>query len=680
VSFIPLALVVLIIVATVGLGIVATRKVKTASDFYVAGRSVGVLMNASAISGEYLSAASFMGIAGLVMKNGYDALWYPVGYAAGYLFLLLFIAGPLRRFGAYTIPDFAQGRFDSPMFRKIAVIFVLCIGFFYTMPQMKAAGLTMGTILGWPYWAGIAVVGSVITFNVAIGGMKGITIVQAFQYWAKVFAISVPVFVLMSVFGGYNDHLGTIAAAPKESPRLEVGEKITVNGAEKAPLNTLSLSSSEGTMLHFEPNHTYRIAKISPVRKAEAGEDKIPPEAFAHSVATGSLGRSIDRAIATGKPFEITKGANLVLYPVRVTKQTVSVTKDGKLVMTGAKIEFEKGGPIAFSAADPPKTRLHSENIAEAGAVAPNAPGNTKWLNPFGPLAGKWGFPLLYTYSLIIALVCGTAGLPHILVRFYTNPDGRAAKRTTLWVMVMLGGFYLFTPMWGVLGRALMPQLYATGGFDSAVIKLPTLLENKLLGQILSGVTSAGAFAAFMSTFSGLLVSMSGAFAHDIYGRMLRPNASPEARLNAFKVAAVGVGVVSMLLGLMVETFDIATMVGWAFAIGAASYFPLLLLGSWWRGLTKYGAATGMLLGGLLSLAAIVMSMLLDKKVLTLELPNLVRALMEQPAIWGVPLSIVSMVVVSKLTAKSIPPDATMKMIRLHAPEEMGISENYVEA
>ena len=245
--------------------------------------------------------------------------------------------------------------------------------------------------------------------------------------------------------------------------------------------------------------------------------------------------------------------------------------------------------------------------------------------------------------------------------------------------MVMLGMFYLFTPMWGTLGRALMPQLYVTGSFDSAVIKLPTLLENKLLGQILSGVTSAGAFAAFMSTFSGLLVSMSGAFAHDIYGKILRPNASPESRLIAFKWAAVGVGAVSMLLGLMVETFDIATMVGWAFAIGAASYFPLLLLGSWWRGLTKYGAAAGMLLGGLLSLAAIVLNMLLDKKVVMLELPNLVRALMEQPAIWGVPLSLITMVIVSKATAKSIPADATLKMIRLHAPEEMGISKNYID-
>ena len=185
----------LTVFATVFMGFWAARKSKTAHDFYVAGRSVSVGWNASAISGEYLSAASFMGIAGMVMSSGYDALWYPVCYACGYLFLLLFIAGPLRRFGAYTIPDFAEGRYDSPVFRKIAVVFVLFIGFFYTMPQMKGAGTTLAYIFpGLPYWAGVVLVGAVITLNVALGGMKGITLVQAFQYWAKMFAISVPDF------------------------------------------------------------------------------------------------------------------------------------------------------------------------------------------------------------------------------------------------------------------------------------------------------------------------------------------------------------------------------------------------------------------------------------------------------------------------------------------------------
>src|SRR5688500_16046691 len=175
-----------------------------------------------------------MGVAGMVMNFGYVALWYPVCYACGYLFLLLFIAGPLRRFGAYTTPDFAAGRDDSPLFRKIAVCFVLFIGFFYTMPQMKGAGVTLAYIFpGMPYWAGVLLVGAVITFNVALGGMKGITLVQAFQYWAKMFAISVPVFVLMAVFGFYNAQVGAnVAPGETAAPVTSVERKPLV---EKAP-------------------------------------------------------------------------------------------------------------------------------------------------------------------------------------------------------------------------------------------------------------------------------------------------------------------------------------------------------------------------------------------------------------------------------------------------------------
>ena len=656
---IPFLFVLAMIVATLAVGYVATQRARSASDFFVAGRGVGVLMNASAISGEYLSAASFMGIAGLVMKNGYDALWYPVGYAAGYLFLLLFIAGPLRRFGAYTIPDFAEGRFDSPAFRRIAVLFVLFIGFFYTMPQMKGAGTTMNAILGWPYWIGIAVVGTVITFNVAFGGMKGITPVQAFQYWAKLFAISIPFFVLLAIRGGASP----AGATGSGTPRIEKATTVKMKGAEAAPANAMSMPANAGVTLALPSGGT--LAKISPARKSEAGEDKAGPMLRIEDrnmVAETDEGRKYaTQEVQSDRDVSIEANERLIANPVTVTKNGQPVMKDGKPVRTGAKIEFAKPAEVEL----------------QPGPV-PNAPADAKWANPFGPLAGKWGHPLLYTYSLIIALVCGTAGLPHILVRFYTNPDGRAAKRTTLWVMVMLGVFYAFTPLWGTMGRALMPILYANNATDSVTIKLPTILGGTF-GQILSGVTSAGAFAAFMSTFSGLLVSMSGAFAHDVYGRILKPQASVDDRLRAFKLAAVGVGVVSMLLGLLVESFDIATMVGWAFAIGAASYFPLLLLGAWWRGLTAKGAATGMLLGGLLSLVAIVTNMLLDKKVLTFEPSPLVRGLMEQPAIWGVPLSIATMVVVSLATRREVPADVDTKMLRLHAPEELGLSKNYIE-
>ncbi len=648
---IPFFFVVAMIAVTIGMGIWATRKSSTAADFFVAGRSVSVFWNASAISGEYLSAASFMGIAAMVMKNGYDALWYPVGYATGYLFLLLFIAGPLRRFGAYTIPDFAEGRFDSPLFRRIAVTFVLLIGLFYTMPQMKGAGIAMTSILGWPYWAGIVVVGSVITFNVALGGMKGITLVQAFQYWAKLFGFSIPFFVLASVYGGYPSNLGKIGENLSGVPKVEKDTRVQLKGKKDAPANAMSFSKEGTTRLTFPAGAA--LSKVG-VAYPAAGDN--------YYVQWDPKEIEEDLHLTEGSPF-IAAGKTLNFAPIAIgVWDGKTASKDGVTVKTAHKLEFAEPTPVVIG----------------AGSLVPNAQTNRKWIEPFGTLTGKYGFPLLYTYSLIIALVCGTAGLPHILVRFYTNPDGRSAKRTTLLVMVMIGVFYVFTPMWGVLARNVLPALYANNTTDGAVLKLPGTLQNALLGQILTGITSAGAFAAFMSTFSGLLVSMSGAMAHDIYGKILRPNASPSSRLLAFKVAAVGFGGLAMGLGILVESFDINMMVGWAFAIAAASYFPLLLMGAWWRGLTKFGAAAGMLGGGLLSLAAIVTSMLLDKKYLSLEVSPVVRTLLEQPAIWGVPLSITVMVVVSRLTSHAVPADISLKMLRLHAPEEMGFSKNYI--
>ena len=637
---IPLLFVILVTVATVLLGIIATKRAQSASDFFVAGRQVSVFMNASAISGEYLSAASFMGVAGLVMRFGYDAMWYPVGYAAGYLFLLLFIAGPLRRFGAYTIPDFAEGRFDSPLFRKIAVSFVMFIGFFYTMPQMKAAGVTMGSIMQWPYWVGIVVVGAVITFNVALGGMKGITFVQAFQYWVKAFAIAVPVFVIMSVYGSYTSTLSKTAANSSGFPVLVTDGTYKINGKAKAPTNVVAFQAVEADV-------TFRsstvIGKVSPSRKPEAGEDALV----------------LDAIIKAGA---IASGTTIHLVPVVVTRDGVPVEKDGKTVLTGVKLEFDEPAELALA----------------KGLPVPNAQKNSKWLAPFGTLTSKHGYPLLYTYSLIIALICGTAGLPHILVRFYTNPDGRSAKKTTFWVMVLIGVFYFFTPIWGAVGREFIPGLYVPNKTDYVVINLPGQVPG-IWGDVLKGVTSAGAFAAFMSTFSGLLVSMSGAWAHDIYGRILQPESSPTQRISAFKVAAIVIGVISMVLGLFIETFDIAMLVGWAFAIAAASYFPLLLLGAWWRGLTATGAASGMLVGGLSSLTAIIFFMLSDRKVVTIADP-LVRSLCEQPAIWTVPLSLLVMYVVSLVTRASIPKDVDEKMLRLHAPEGLGYSKDYISS
>jgi len=214
---------------------------------------------------------------------------------------------------------------------------------------------------------------------------------------------------------------------------------------------------------------------------------------------------------------------------------------------------------------------------------------------------------------------------------------------------------------------------------------LPRILNAKVpyLGSIMSGITCAGAFAAFMSTFSGLLVSMTGALAHDIYGRILRPQSTPQQRMHAFRYCAVIVGAVAILLGMRVEQLQINFMVGQAFAIAAASYFPLLFMSVWWRGMTMTGAATGMLAGGLLALSGISLTSFSDLKLINLDAfwaaHPLLRIICEQPAIWTVPLAIGLMIVVSKLTRATAPADIRMKMLVLHAPEKLGLKQEYIQ-
>lgn len=177
---------------TVGIGFYGLRLARTTSDFLVASRVVSPTWNAAAIGGEYLSAASFLGIAGLILKYGVDVLWYPVGFAAGYLALLLFVAAPLRRSGAFTLPDFCELRLGSRRLRILATAFVIFIGWLYLVPQLQGAGLTLSTVTGSAYPVGAVLVAVVVTANVALGGMRAITFVQAFQYWLKLTALAVP--------------------------------------------------------------------------------------------------------------------------------------------------------------------------------------------------------------------------------------------------------------------------------------------------------------------------------------------------------------------------------------------------------------------------------------------------------------------------------------------------------
>jgi Na+(H+)/acetate symporter ActP len=551
---------------TIIVGARGIRVARTPDDFMVAARQVPPALNAAAISGEYLSAASFLGIAGLVVAQGLGALWYSVGYTAGYLVLLLLVAAPLRRFGAYTIPDFAVGRLGSRGLRQTATALVLVIGWFYLLPQMKGAGITLQWVLGTPYWVGAATLGVVVSCNIAMGGMKGITFVQCFQYWLKLCAIGIPAIVLLIAWH---------SSSPNLTP-------------DRAPVFTRATVVSMAQATSFTLTHS------------------------AQATVTGLLDQRAYR------------------------DQPVSLCACQHVAGAGTRIGFAAGAPVPVSLAMEPSS-------------------SESWDSPFLTSSASGAHPLAATYGVIIATFFGAIGLPHILVRFYTNPDGEAARRTTLIVVLLLSSFYLFPTVLAVLTRLHAPQLYLSSDSDSVVLALPGQLLPGLPGELLAALVAAGAFAAFLSTSSGLLVSVAGALSHDFMKR----------GVTTFRWCAITAGAIATVAALLIDRFSLALLVGWAFAIAASSFCPLMVLGIWWRRLTRIGATAGIAIGGGSCLAAIVSTML------GAGASGWGAVFLGQPAIWTVPLAFGVMIVASLLTQRTVPANVDQVMLRMHLPEAL---------
>lgn len=490
----------LVSIATLGIGAFGLRISRTTSDFYVASRSVSPALNGSAISGEYLSAASYLGIAGLVLTHGADMLWYPIGWTSGYLMLLVFVAAPLRRSGAYTIPDFAQVRLQSQAVRRVSTLLVVAVGWLYLLPQFQGAGLTLEAVLDAPRWVGTVLVAAIVTMSVVFGGMRSITFVQAFQYWLKLTALLVPLMFLLLAW-----------------------------------------------------------------------------------------------------------------------------SRDGQ----------------------------------------PAAQAGSDWWVPLGDSSPQ---AIYSTYAVIAATFLGTMGLPHVVVRFYTNPDGRAARRTTLIVLLLVSAFYLLPTFYGVLGRVYAADLVGSGRADTVALELPSRLIEGTAGELLTALVTAGAFAAFLSTSSGVTMALAG-----VVGQGLSDHGPWRGRLSsiaALRIAAVACVAVPLCLAFIAEPIPVASSVVFAFALAASTFCPLLILGIWWRGLTSAGAIAGLIGGGICAGAAPFVT-------LVLEAEGWWGTLMSQPAVWSAPVGFGLMVAVSLATRSRIPATVGRTMVRLHTPERVEVDRRY---
>ncbi|WP_026424786.1 cation acetate symporter [Actinokineospora inagensis] len=547
-----------VVVITLLVGLRGVAAMRTTSDFLVASRRVSPLLNSAAVSGEYLSAASFLGVAGLVVKDGMGALWYPVGFTAGYVAMLVLVAAPMRRSGAVTVPDFAEARLASTPLRKLAAVTVLVVAGLYLVPQFRTAGLVLSVVSDSPYWVGVVIAAVVVSVTLALGGMRAATYVQAFQFCFKLLLFIVPAIWLL----------------------LQVGPQVRHEAVHPVPFTHFS----HDTAVDFDLEVTLLLDEPLTVRTGD--------------------GRSL--TIPAGE-YRVADGSTLV-FPA------------------GAAVPGVRGGA---------------------------APGGPDWSRPLLDVNDA-DHPLLGTWAVLVATMFGTMGLPHVLMRLHTSPDGRAARRTAAITVGLLGVFYLFPGVYGTLAKVLVPQLYLSGATDTAVVALPSQVDTGSTGTVFTALLTAGAFAAFLATSLGLLLVVAGAISHDLVPGGL-------ARLRFTVVAAAAVVV---LLALPSVKLDAGVLVTWGFTVAASTFCPLLVLGIWWPRLTAPGAIAGVAAGLLASAGAIAVALFGP------PLSGLPALLIAQPAPWSIPLAFVTMVGGSLFGRP--PAWSSAAMLRLHLRERPG--------
>ncbi|MFE3195204.1 cation acetate symporter [Nocardia sp. NPDC059240] len=541
--------VVAVMLATLFIGLRGVAAMRTTSDFLVASRRASPLLNSAALAGEYLSAASFLGAAGLVVKDGVGSLWYLVGFAAGYIAMLVLVAAPIRRSGALTVPDFVQARLASPVLRKLSAVVVLVISLLYLVPQFHTSGLMLSEVGGTPYWVGVVLAAVAVGGTLALGGMRAATYVQAFQFVLKTVLFAVPAIWLVVSVGAA---VRTEAVHPAEFTRFE-----------------------RQTTVVFRDDVTVELPETVPAAGLTAG-----PHRF----------------------------------------------------VAGQRVTFPAGAPAP---------RIDGQT----------APGDSAWRRPlFDP--GHHGYPLLSTLAVLFATALGTMGLPHVIMRFHTSSDGRSARRAAALTVPLVGLFYLFPGVYGVLGGVLVPHLYFAGGTDTVVVALPLRVNTGWQGIALTGLLTAGAFAAILTSSLGLLLAVSAAISHD-----LTPGGLDRLRVTAL-LSAVPVG----LLVLPVASLDAGILVTWAFTVAASTFSPLLVLGIWWPRLTARGATAGVLVGLFVSSTAIAVTMWCP------ALSGWPAVLADQPAPLSVPLAFLTMIGVS---LRGRPPAwAETAVLRLHLDDQ----------
>jgi len=572
----PLAIAVfLVFVAiTLGLSFYFGAKAKSAAGYFAASGQIPWFVNGVAFAGDYLSAASFLGICGMISRFGYDGFLYSIGYLAGWVVALFVIAEPLKRLGKYTFADALNSRFQSRGITFAAGISALVVSVFYLIPQMVGAGALILPLLGLPHWMGVVTVGAVVVMIVVTAGMVSTTYVQFIKGG------------LLVVFSG----ILTIAI-------LQRGLKVDDRPEASAPQTYLKTGGSvivNGLPQGRKPGEA-DLRPVGHVSKLPGGAKETGP-------------------LSPWGYLETLRDSEIVLW-----SETKSKSEGGDLTTYS---------PVPTPGADVLQPGRHPM---------------------FKGLRGESVWPRLNFVSLMLALFCGTASLPHILIRYYTVKDQSAARWSTVVGIATIGAFYVLTLFLG-LGAMTSGTIDLTDSNMAA----PLLARN--FGELLFAIISAIAFTTVLGTVSGLIVAASGAVVHDLLTGVLKVELTDHHKVRVGKFVAVIVGVVAIVLGIWFKGFNASFLVGWAFSVAASANLPSLVMILFWKGTTKHGVTAAILAGMLASLGWILVSAEAFQNVYGYSGDDAAKAALvpfSQPGLVTIPLGFLTLVVVSLLTRRA---------------------------
>lgn len=621
-----------IVASVLGISYHFARKTKSASGYFAAGGNIHWSVNGIAFAGDYLSAASFLGICGMIAVYGYDGFLYSIGYLAGWVVALFVVAEPMKRLGKYTFADALDAKFNSKGIQLMAAISTLLVSVFYLIPQMVGAGSLVTPLLGLPHEAGVVLVGVIVIVIVATAGMASTTYVQFLKgALLIVFSLVLVFLVLSRGLSTSPDQGGDVAYHQFQTINVKsvTDDAVVIEDASYAVTGQIKVKDLVFVKLLKD--------NIESIWKLDAANHVLIETENIKTLKDGTLLYNGEPK-QVGKFYQVGHLSEISGQTDAANSGTLDLLTFTETIKEGVIIRWSK---VAAVDGDSKVTIYYQVPTEGKDFISPGL--------KYKVDSSKGALPKdkLDFISLMLALFLGTAALPHILIRYYTVKSPAAARKSTIVAIAAIGLFYVLTLYMG-LGAS------TNGVIDLTNDNMSAPLLARSFGVSIFAIISAIAFATVLGTVSGLIVAASGAVAHDLMDRFFNMKLTDKKKVAAGKITAIIVGCIAMALGILFKSMNVSFLVGWAFAVAASANLPAIVMILFWKKTTAKGVIASISVGLVASLGIILLSQETFDQVY--HLVNVTAPMpINNPAIISVPLSFITLVIVSLITKKKDP-------------------------